>query len=69
MQYRSTNATLESGCKTVFVHHSIEWCTCVFLSAVVFTQLRYIYMQINVFIVNIIKVYIERNNVQLELIL
>ena len=74
MQYRSPNATLDSCCQTVsivtsrwphlsdIVHHSIEWCTGEFLSAVVFTQIRYADKRI----VNIIKVYIERNNLQLE---
>ena len=48
------------------VHHSVEWCAGVFLSStVVFTQLRYYANGAQ--LVNIMKVYIERNNMQLEL--
>ena len=77
MQYRPPNATLDSCCQTVsivtsrwlplsdIVHHSIEWCAGVFLSTVVFTQLRYYAMQINVLLI-IMKLYIETNNLQLE---
>ncbi len=64
MQLSSPNATLDSGCQTVSivtsrwshlsdgVHHSIEWCAGVFLSTVIFTQLRYHDMQINVLLIN-----------------
>ena len=74
MQYRSPNANLDSGCQSVsivtswwshlsdIVHHSIEWCDGMFLSVVMFTQLRYADKRI----VNIMKVHIERNNLQLE---
>ncbi len=46
------------------VHHSIGWCARLFLSTVVFTLLRYADKRI----VSIMKVFIERNNLQLELI-
>ena len=48
------------------VHHSIQWCASVFLSAVVFTRLRY--AEKRIFNNIIMKVYIERNNLQLQLI-
>ena len=53
MQYRSANTHLDSYCHIVssvtcrwshmsdIVYHSIEWFAGVFLSTVVFTQLRY----------------------------
>ena len=60
MQYRSTNATLDSCCQIVYivtyrwshlsdiVDHSVEWCASEFLSTVAFIQVRYCAMQINV---------------------
>ena len=74
MQYRSPNTTVDSGCRTVstivtsrwsqlsdIVHHSIELCGSMFLSVVVFTQLCYA----DEHIFSIMKVYIERNSLQL----
>ena len=69
-QYRSPNATLDSCCQTVYivtsswshlyeiVHNSVEWCAGVVLSTVMLTQLHYTDKRI----VNIMEVYIERNN-------
>ena len=62
MQYRVSIVTSLWSHLSDKVHHSIEWCAGVFLSTVVFALLRCADKRI----VNIMKVHIERNNLQLE---
>ena len=75
-QYGSPNETLDSCCQTVYivislwshlsdiVHHLIEWCADEFRYTVEFTEVLYADKRI----VNIMKVYIDGNNLQLEYI-